>query len=176
MQEAEGHFQRREYDEALAVFQQARKRRPYNVHPKVKIQDLEAFIKERDRKAAAQKPPVERTALPSKAPPTDPAPVPIATANIDPVGEKKIEVKGSPDPPEKAEKSSVEKPVAKVVAPPPIGERIYKEAGAVVIERVIEQDGRPVIYKKVIHRSGDMVHFRNGLVITQRAWLGTFGY
>lgn len=45
MQQADVLFKDQQFNEALAVYRQARKRRPYNVHPKVKIQDLQALLK-----------------------------------------------------------------------------------------------------------------------------------
>src|SRR5688500_7347055 len=99
MAEAENLFQQKAYDEALSVFKQARKKRPYNVHPKVKIQDLEAFIKERDNRSAVPAVPIKHDPIQvgatdqrtSVMQPDPPHPKPIATLPATP-GVKKAPV------------------------------------------------------------------------------------
>jgi len=44
MQDADSLFQQGEHNASLSVYKSARERRPYNVHPKVKIQDLQDLI------------------------------------------------------------------------------------------------------------------------------------
>ena len=58
--------------------------------------------------------------------------------------------------------------------PTTIGERVYMEAGATVIERTVEDEGRNVVYKKVVHPWGQTFHFKDGLAISEREWKGRF--
>lgn len=72
MTEAESLFQQSRYEESMEKFKEARGMRPYNVYPKVKIQDLQALIARRDKEqvgAGTAVPPsdeqqVEATAVP----------------------------------------------------------------------------------------------------------------
>lgn len=199
MAQAEKHFQDRSYDEALAVFKEARRRRPYNVHPKVKIQDLEAFIKERDRRkealnehAAVQEPNVAVPYTPTEPvrTATPPSAVPAKAIKTTPPGatvSKPINTAATADT--KAS-SSLSKPAKALSAPkvvppesqqaitpavtPAQGERIYKEGASIVIERAIERDGHLIVYRKVFQSSGAVVHFEDGRPITQREWDAVF--
>lgn len=65
MTEADALFQAQRYDDALAKYVEARKLRPLNVYPKVKIQDLQALLAKRKAEQAAAEPP---TAEPVAAP------------------------------------------------------------------------------------------------------------
>ena len=44
MQRAERAFQEGRYEEAIKGYEEARSMRPYNVYPKVKIEDLRALL------------------------------------------------------------------------------------------------------------------------------------
>lgn len=55
MAEGETLFQQDRYEEAMALFEEARILRPLNVYPKVKIEDLKVLIRQRDERNAAEK-------------------------------------------------------------------------------------------------------------------------
>lgn len=206
MREGDQAFRAGLYEDALAIFQEARQLRPYNVYPKVKIEDLQALIRKRDQEAAQAAPPPapevaeemppaqtvepipEATPVPStegKPEETDmmteaPAPPPL------PVQEPAS--REAPPPPGPAIPAAPEKkPVARIEEPPPavkpshtgpigpgpepeLGERVYLEAGAVVTERTVEEEGKVVVYKRVAHSWGQTFYFRDGLSIPQRRW------
>ena len=54
MRQADLAFRQARYQDALGAFEEARARRPYNVYPKVKIQDLRALIRKKEEEAANQ--------------------------------------------------------------------------------------------------------------------------
>jgi hypothetical protein len=193
MSEAEQLFQQKNYDDALAVFKQARQARPYNVHPKVKIHDLEVLIKARNEApsarasgndpmiaAAIPTPPVEPLSLPQMERTATKPDVVTEAENRTPITERKpLPVQPRETPPNSERSGTSPGHVAASPAPahPSLqrGERIYKEAGAVVIERTFEEDGRLVTYRKVIPPWGPPVHFKDGTPITIHGWEEVFG-
>ena len=75
MKQADAAFRAGRYEDALAAFHEARSIRPYNVYPKVKIQDLQALIKKQDEERVGQTPVVP--------PPADPpGPAVVATPSL----------------------------------------------------------------------------------------------
>ena len=222
MAKAEDLFKQQQYDEALASFIEARNIRPYNVYPKVKIQDLQALIAKRDAKVVP--PPVDtaktviveapKVAAPPPEPVKQPEPVPqpgpaivsvappvekplpgsvkqpepvimsVAPPVEKPLPEPKVEVpierKGPAQPrvvqPSRdAVRVASVPPEPKPVQPDGMTERSYKEGRAVVLERQVVTDGKPVIYKKVTHPWGEPVHFKDGIAIPARVWHEAFG-
>jgi hypothetical protein len=186
MHTADLAFQQERYEDALAAFQEARKLRPYNVYPKVKIQDLQALIKKKKEEAADQAAETPRT---NPTPKPDPEPAPAAIPASPQIPEEHPAPAAEPADIAPAPQPSAEKPDTqrslpapvppphqpatiqdpKAAAPPP-GERIYKEAGAVVTERTVPDDGRIVTYKKVVHPWGQTFYFREGRAIPSRVW------
>lgn len=123
MAEAEKLFQQQAYEASMEKFKEARNMRPYNVYPKVKIQDLEALIARRDAtKAAAEPTPVVEEPIAT--------PIPLPVKAVDPVGEEE---------PVKVEEPPVEssKPVAKEV--PAAGRLVLGSPERPVVERVREE-------------------------------------
>lgn len=225
MQQADAAFRAGRYEDALSAFQEARGLRPYNVYPKVKIQDLQALIKRRDQELSDQKsePPPPAEPVPTEAaspqptaspeppetmasppsylpePPTAAAATPAAslsspeeaevttpetlpveqdTAPPLPVGKSPLPAPGTaPLNISPASTGGQARPVPTPgpdVRPTAIGERVYLEAGATVTERTVEDEGRPVVYKKVAHPWGQTFHFKDGLSISEREWKDRF--
>ena len=191
MAEAEGLFQQQRYDEALVKFTEARSVRPYNVYPKVKIQDLQALIAKRDAQQAAQADTVVQVPLVEevKAPPVPSQVTGTPPPKVDPPAEvvvvrPKEEVNTVP-PPEKPRVVAHPRDTVRVVSPPvgdpvpkaPDGttERTYKEGRAIVLERQVVADGKTVMYKKVTHPWGELVYFKDGIAIPARVWNEAFG-
>lgn len=183
MREADQAFQAGRYEDALAAFQHARTMRPYNVYPKVKIEDLQTMIKKRDREEAAKAAAVASAVPPSplpevkdsaaKAAPAPPIPVPQVKA---PVARPAEAVSGTRPPPKPA---NPEPPPAAAKPEPgtsPIlpGKRVYMEAGAVVTEQTVDNEGKLVVYKKVAHSWGQTFYFKDGLTISAREWTDRF--
>ncbi|MGV3638010.1 MAG: hypothetical protein ACO1NQ_10265 [Flavobacteriales bacterium] len=182
MTSAEERFRAKDFDGALALYQEARTRRPLNVYPKVKIQDLQVLIAKRDAEAAAR--PVTGPVDP---PPHDPLPVvPVVEPMIpDPIPAPVQEPTKSAVPPTRPSAAPVRineprtatKPAS---TPTPnidleVGERVYKEGRSVVVETVTPEDGRAVVYKKVSHPWGDENYFREGSPISERAYRMALG-
>ncbi|HMN04907.1 MAG TPA: hypothetical protein PKD45_04200 [Flavobacteriales bacterium] len=175
MRKGDELFRAGSYDEALSVFGEARALRPYNVYPKVKMEDLQALIRKRDGEArreaapvAAEMVPPEEVPAPVVGTPAPPPPVaaPPATA-VTPA------VAPSPGRPP----VGVVHPAPAPAPPPPppaLGERVYLEGGAVVTERTVEDDGKMVIYKKVAHNWGQTFYFKEGSSIPERQWKERF--
>jgi hypothetical protein len=198
MADAEKLFRTQEYEASMAKFKEARTMRPYNVYPKVKIQDLEALIARRDAANAAAAPaPVEAAPVATPPAPTTkaeepvnaveppkPAPVePVPTGRlvlggaekpvVDRVREEPVPQRArTPAPPAVEPKPTPGAPRRVVPTPPePVldeGERIYKEGRSVVLERRVAVEGRIVIFRKVSHPWGEVHHFRDGIAITDR--------
>jgi len=183
MAKAEGLFRQQRYEEALAGYIEARERRPLNVYPKVKIQDLRALLAMRDAAAAGEKhpapeedprpppgpslPAVEGPAIsvPATVPERDAEPAPPLPK---PVPKRVVDA----HPREVAPRREVQVDPRREEGP---YERIYREGRAVVVERQVVADGRPVVYRKVAHPWGEVVHFKDGLPIPERAWAEVFG-
>lgn len=195
MQQADVAFRAGRYEDALAAFQHARTLRPYNVYPKVKIQDLQALIKQRDQERAAQKPEPPPAATPEQteapkpaatAPPVTPPPVETGPAPPEatpveqdtpaplPVEKKQVPAPGSTPLPHATPSDRTRPTPAGDPKPASIGERVYMEAGATVTERTVADEGRPVVYKKVVHSWGPTFYFKDGLAISEREWKDRF--
>lgn len=190
MGEAELLFRSASYDEALVKYKEARTMRPYNVYPKVKIQDLQALIAKREAEAKAM---AEEVPVPEPDPPVIPAPVVqepvpvVEPAQAEPEKPAPVEQKPLPTPvvvaPKPKEQPSAPLPIpikpVKPYTPPAAeepheavqeGERIYKEGRSVVVERRIQREGRITIYRKVTHPWGEVNYFRDGTPISERAF------
>lgn len=168
-------FQAGQYEAALAAFREARKLRPYNVYPKVKIEDLQALISKRAAEQSPSSPPASGPEGMGSGEAVKPGPPPAQHAASPTPAQ-------APPPPQKAAKPP---PVAAAANHPPairaepapspaLGERVYKEAGAVVTERTVEDDGKPVTYKKVVHPWGQTFYFKDGLSIPAGQWSARF--
>jgi hypothetical protein len=195
MRAGEEHFRGARYHEALERFQRARDLRPLNVHPKVKIQDLQALLARRmdaDREHSADQPPpsaeVPRQSTPDTVENEEPrtsAPPPVdAHRPVHPAG-------STADPPRTDQEDGHATGVQPVrpatvpiqeerMTPPPAalpaheGHRIFREGRAVVEERVVQEGGRAVVWRKVLHPWGEVVHFRDNEAIPERRWQERF--
>lgn len=188
---AEELFKAQDYDGALQKYKEARTRRPYNVHPKVKIEDLQALIKRREEEKATaiQEPPpsepapVTRTTDHAEAPAgpgndgppptllTDPPPMP--PPKEEPLKERTVE-----HAPREKQPDPVTRPDPVVVQPAPQleeGERVYKEGRSIVVETTVNEEDRLVVYRKVSHPWGEEHYFREGSTISERAYRSALG-
>jgi hypothetical protein len=199
MRAAESAFQDGDYEKALARFQEARKMRPYNVYPKVKIQDLQVLLKKQADEKAAQPAAVVDTAVvrpepaapvvapaprPVEAPPVAVPPPPqtatvVALAATEPPpasAPEAVKVSEPPPPPPAAPAPArVVQVPEEAPVPKTLGERIFIEAGAVVTERTVMDEDRATVYRRVVHPSGQVFTFKDGLAIPERMWDERFG-
>lgn len=187
MGEAEQLFRGAQYEASLEKYQAARTMRPYNVYPKVKIQDLQALIAKRDAAAAtvmasAPEPVVTKSDGPVPPPSSmepvrkveplviGPAPVKAAPMVVELPAVRPAPIK--PDTPK--EFKSEPRPIVKRPAslPPDLteSERVYKEGRSVVVERRIAEEGRIVEYRKVSHPWGEVNYFRDGIAVSGRVY------
>ena len=193
MAKAEDLFKQRQYDDALARFTEARGIRPYNVYPKVKIQDLQALIAKREAERAALPdtsvvridPPkpvitpvaqqVEAVVVVQSAPPPSPEPIPVPKVEPPPVVRPVVEKPKAIAPP----RDTVRVAPLPVESAPKLAdgttERTYQEGRAIVLERQVVTNGKVVIYKKVTHPWGEPVYFKDGIAIPARVWNEAFG-
>ena len=166
MRQAETAFREGRYEDALAVYEQARKMRPYNVYPKVKIQDLQALLNKRDEEQREQ----PGTATPGAIVTGPPQPVlgevPVASEKPD----VRPSVKSFVPVPVEPQQSTTHVQAAPLPPAADPGERVYLEGGAVVTERTVEEEGKIVVYKRVVQRSGQVFHFRDRLPIPAQTW------
>jgi len=175
MARAEELFREQRFDEALEQFLAARDLRPYNVYPRVKIQDLQALIAKRDAANAAQQEvpgsPVEQPTPQQESIKPGPAPSPPDVAPRKP--EERPSQHGTVPAVERT------KPATSVSdtpsAPPADGERIYKEGRAVVVERSTKVEGKVAVFRKVTHPWGEVMYFKDGAAIPERVWTEVFG-
>lgn len=176
MAKAEELFREQRFDEALEQFLAARDLRPYNVYPRVKIQDLQALIARRDAaNADPEAPPATHTEQASPRPVEESVPGSLVTTPA-----------FAPPKPEERPSQQVTvpvverpKPSASVAdvpsAPLAEGERIYKEGRAVVVERNTTVEGKVVVFRKVTHPWGEVMYFKDGAAIPERVWTEVFG-
>ena len=188
MAQAEKAFQDQRFEDALQLFKEARAVRPYNVYPKVKIQDLQALL---DKRAAAEAE-LERNVGPGPERPTGIEAPPPPADTVPKAGTNALPETGGPAPVVAPEQKPIavrtqreEIPVRP--APPShaarpgdlpvdgVEERVLREGRAVVLERRVTTGGHTEVYRRVSHPWGDVVHFKDGQPIPVRVWTETFG-
>ncbi len=178
MRTAELAFQEGRYEDAIVGYEQARAMRPYNVYPKVKIEDLRALIAKQ-----AAKP--DTTAVVEVHPVEPDPPPPAAVQVIEPVKPAVISPVEETPPPVTSRPQAVEIPVKEEPAAPAskgssakpadgIIEQRYREGHAFVIERAVTIEGRLVKYKRVYHPYGQTFYFEDGLPVDERVWKARF--
>jgi hypothetical protein len=144
MEVADEFFRTRSYEQALVIYQTARKRRPLNVNPKVKIEDLMALL-------AQQKPDShDRSEL--------------KTVNTPALAVRSASVQRANSPPR----------IAELPTGPSGDERTFRLGNASVLERTVELDGRPTVFRRVSHNWGGVFYFQGTIAITARDWKNTF--
>ena len=177
MRSAELSFQEGRYEEAISGYEQARALRPYNVYPKVKIEDLRALIArqaaEKDTTSIVEEHPVEQ----------ETAAVPHAIAS-EPVASGQVQAEMTPPVTAPTPEPVVEVAEERISSPPPtptfakaaegIIEQRYREGHAFVIERAVTIDGRLVKYKRVYHPHGQTFYFEDGFSVDERVWKARF--
>ncbi|HQX98623.1 MAG TPA: hypothetical protein PLV08_02520 [Flavobacteriales bacterium] len=180
MEAAEALFQGGQYEASMEKFKEARTMRPYNVYPKVKIQDLQALILKRDaEEAAATRPEPTIKPAPTVEPPMEVTPVPLKVEPEIRVVAQPVRARPTPVGTDRGRTGKA--PPEKVqVQPKPValegqkdgeeGQRVYKEGRSVVVESRVTEEGRLVIYRKVSHPWGAVDHFREGVAISDRAY------
>lgn len=165
-------FQAGQYEVALAAFREARKLRPYNVYPKVKIEDLQALISKRAAEQPGTTPPAPDAGGPGTGAAVPGLPAAQGTVPSAPATPPPVQVaRPSPTAPPPVQPPAIR---AESAPSPTMGERVYKEAGAVVTERTVEDGGKPVTYKKVVHPWGQTFYFKDGLSIPAGQWSARF--
>lgn len=174
MARAEKDFAAGRFDEARTLFQQARERRPLNVYPKVKLEDLEALVAKRAAEEAAKTEPVVESAPEPIVQDSVPAPptlkVASNTVTSAPAPQSMPETKAAP-----VRTEHYAPPSEEPAAPPQEGEREYMEGSAKVLEIVVTEGKRTVVYKKVKHPWGQLYYFRDGESVGDRVWREHFG-
>jgi hypothetical protein len=183
MRSGEKAFQEGHYEEAMHLFEQARTKRPYNVYPKVKIEDLKALMA---RQSAGPDEPASSDAQggPMKtAGEGSTGLLPTRTAGLVPVepGAQQQTVTSLAEQPAVERGGDVAHAVMHEATPTyslkkaeGVIERRYKDGRAFVIERVVTVDGRTVVYKRVYHPFGQVFFFEDGLSVDERVWKARF--
>lgn len=185
MKAAEELFRRQEFDSALARYSEARLLRPYNVYPKVKIQDLQALLAQREAEKARS----SGSGLPAPRPPAtgnaDAAPV-----SLEPVGGQgealdiSVHAHGdgtgggimSPMPAPVEQKIHDAMPPVpgtqgqEVIAQPSVAEHVYKEGRSIVVETTVPGGDRITVYRKVAHPWGQEHYFVDGRPVPEHAY------
>ena len=179
MRTAEELFRSGRYEESLDRYLEARRMRPYNVFPKVKIQDLQALLaKQAEEQGPAEVPtgalaPAPGVVVPAEGTETlEPgAVVPVAvTETPEPPIERAAEVTVVPStassPPEEAKlakEPSPEVPMPKVVAPVTGTPGPDKEIGATPAEGTEERryrEGRAEVLERRVTLGGQTTVYR----------------
>lgn len=149
MSNAESAFRARDYDEALGIYKEARHRRPLNVNPKVKIEDLEALIAQQN----------DRSVITQSSTTTFAVPILNTSITVEKPAPKKI-------PMVPAESSQTD---------PSAEQRIYRMGNALILERSILEENRLVNYRRVQHNWGGIFFFRENTPISESRWNTRFG-
>jgi len=189
MNEADALFQGQRFEEALAKYKEARRLRPLNVYPKVKIQDLQAHLDkqrpvpfEPDSALVAKPEPIETqrfpvveesATLPPKEEVQQSSASPLPEPENTPARTRPVEAAKAHSP---NEVHQVRAPQQEHQVPLEEGmtERSFMEGRAVVLERNLVRDGLLTVYRKVAHPWGQVVHFRDGQAISEREWIEAF--
>ena len=177
MRSAELSFQEGRYEEAIQRYEEARAMRPYNVYPKVKIEDLRALMARQTAKPDTAVVVEEHALDPDPATPAGaavPDPVPPTQPPVEElVHTKDLDPETILEP--AVEQGSVPDPVpAAVKAADGVIEQRYREGQAFVIERAVTVEGRLVKYKRVYHPYGQTFYFEDGLSVDERVWKARF--
>jgi tetratricopeptide (TPR) repeat protein len=204
MEQGDALFREQRFEEALAAYRTAREMRPYNVYPKVRIQDLQALIARKQVEEAVQAEPQAEDRSIGEAPVTAVESTPPAEPTAPPVQERSVVEEPAQTPPMERPRPSdadvprpgpvkpasepkprptpvvsapVERTPARAAEPLIDGmeERVFKEGRSVVVERIVVVDGHAVVYRKVMHPWGGAAWFKDGIAITERAWDEVFG-
>jgi hypothetical protein len=170
---ADKMFQDKRYIEALAEYQHARDLRPYNVYPKVRIQDLQALLGMQAEQAVTSPAPKLEVEV------VAPQPAPLVAPEVStPVMEAPA---AQAEPVERARvpmpRYAPPEPTPKVpgAALKPGEERVFREGNALVTERAVAEGGHVVIYRRAQHNWGPAQYFRNGSPVQERLWQSIFG-
>jgi hypothetical protein len=178
MEEAEALFRQQRYEESLEKYKDARTLRPFNVYPKVKIQDLQALLDRRAAEEAAAaphpqlvqetapdptpvpgSPPVESPPMPLVEPVTvSPAPRPDPAPPYQPPAPQPVP-REEPAPVRPAK----ERPVVDAAPPAPAPVRVAESRPEPVEEEEYERiirEGRAVVIERRVLRDGRAVTFR----------------
>lgn len=198
----EGHelFREKHYLKAIRRYEEAKKRRPYNVYPPVIITDIELSMKdtldilrERERqelesktKAQPQKPQQPQPPAPEPKPEnewTETKQERIEKINNWERQERiKLEQSREQKKEQSAESLSPENPEIRVLTmedmqeqlarefPEGITENTYTEGNKTITERVVVKNGKGNRYKKVVHSWGGVFYFKNGTAVAERVW------
>ncbi|MBK7555543.1 MAG: hypothetical protein IPI55_13330 [Flavobacteriales bacterium] len=181
MAQAESAFKAGRFDEARQFYADARERRPLNVYPKVKLEDLDALISKRAAEAEVKTVIVEPNMPQAPGTPTPDTAATSAKPSVARIAELE------PPPITAAEKVTEQTPATpvKVVHKNPLeepstvplaeGEREYMEGNAKVLEITVPEHKRLVVYKKVKHPWGQIFYFQDGESIGERVWVDHFG-
>jgi hypothetical protein len=189
MERAESLFQAQRYDDALLAYEPARDRRPLNVYPKVRIEDLQVLLRKREEE-------MERTMMGTIS--SDPVNGPAArmdttiapprvvagperTVGIAPAGSRKDAPPATMQPSEERtprlekERSIPVVPPLRDSLPDGIIENRYQQGSAEVTEIFVTESGRTRVFKRVVHKWGQVFYFEDGQAIDGRVWRQRFG-
>jgi hypothetical protein len=172
MLQAEKDFQAGHYQEAIDGYEKARALRPFNVYPKVKIEDLKALLAQRAAPAPVATMPGPEQAIVPTARSVDP--VPQKSMGTTPISAPlaPLPVAKEPQPITAPSPAAVEP--TRLEPADDLIERRYKEGNAFVIERVVTVDGILLTYKRVFHNWGQVFYFENGAAVDERVWNARF--
>jgi len=196
MTHAEELFRDKRFEESLEQYKVARNLRPYNVFPKVKIQDLNALLHLRAEQAPAPSrsndgitiEKLERPPEPVIIP--EPPPTPIEVPEEKPtqpaivVEKPRVAVKAPTNVPDQETRPNVtvEKEIitpvhADDIEPIPDGmvENYSKEGRALVCEREVTKEGKKTVYRRVVHPWGEKMYFKDRVAVPERIWVEAFG-
>ena len=196
MTQAEALFREKRFEESLEQYKVARNMRPYNVFPKVKIQDLNALLHLRAEQAPAPSGSndgftIEKLERPAEpvivlTPTPDPIEVPEQKPTIPVMIEEKpvvvVNAPASVPVQETRPNVTVEKVIiapvpAEESEPLPDGmvENYSKEGRALVCEREVTKEGKKTVYRRVIHPWGEKMYFKDRVAVSERIWVEAFG-
>ncbi|MBK6946174.1 MAG: hypothetical protein IPH21_16130 [Flavobacteriales bacterium] len=181
MTHAEELFRDKRFEESLEQYKVARNLRPYNVFPKVKIQDLNALLHLRAEQAPA--PSRSNDGITIEKLERPPEPVIIPEPPPTPI-KPRVAVKAPTNVPDQETRPNVtvEKEIitpvhADDIEPIPDGmvENYSKEGRALVCEREVTKEGKKTVYRRVVHPWGEKMYFKDRVAVPERIWVEAFG-
>jgi hypothetical protein len=194
----EGHelFKAKHYLKAIRKYEEAKEKRPYNVYPKVIIDDIELSMKDTLKvlRAAEKEELLRKAANPSEEKVEEPKESVVPEETREERLEKmddweamerekreraREEEEAKPEIPPVKKSSAGDVPNLSMADfqkdlakryPEGVTETIEKEGNRTVTTRIFVADGKGSEYKKVVHDWGGVFYFKNGEAVTERVW------
>ncbi|NND77050.1 MAG: hypothetical protein HKN39_02565 [Flavobacteriales bacterium] len=196
MDSAHTLFADNKFDDALKIYEKAKARRPLNIYPKVKIEDILLAKKNYDEDVMkAPEVPITPEVVDEKGLPEIPEEDRIEKTYEEEIEKAEKVVKDEVPPPPSVVKDKKEdaskldvrneeglKPMTEKEIREELGrtyedgiyEYTFEEGKKTITERIIVKNGLGDLYRKVVHQWGGKFYFKNNNSISENTWMQTY--